>query len=647
MKSYNYEIEKEKPIKVLFENEYDEIMASESVLIQVFSGEEEEEFKDILFFLKIEFPHATIISASTDGEIYENKVLTYTTVVSVSLFKSTQLKTHYVDKNDGFKAGALIAKKLVTPRTKLLIAFADGINTNGEKFLNGIYSIAQNIKIAGGLSGDNGALKECFIGIDNKLYNNGIVAVALDSDILQVQTLYNFGWRSIGLPHKITSSEENRVYSIDGISTVDFYTNYLGKEISSYLPAIGIEYPLIMKRDNIFVARAALSKHKDGSLSFAGDIPEGVEVYIGVGAKEEIIKNPISKKSLAVESFFIFSCMARRRFLPDLIENEIEYFSQIAPTSGFFTYGEFYTDKKPELLNQTLTAVALSEVSKEKKVDLLTSEISPRQSHNISQFALLNLLEKTSQELFEVTRLRREDIITSQQTKLAQMGEMVAMIAHQWRQPLNAISAASIKLNMQAQMDLTTADNIEETTSFIEETTQNMSKMINDFINFTKPSNKKELVKLKDIIDDILQLMGVQLKNHDISLTQEFNKELSLYLFSKDLEHVLINLFSNARDAFEGKNITNKKITVDAFQDENNCIIEVSDNAGGIEEKIITRLFEPYFTTKEQGKGTGLGLYMSKKLIETNLNGSIECKNSSNGASFIITLKNSVVNDEK
>ena len=647
MKSYNYEIEREKPIKVLFENEYDEIMACKSVLIQVFSGEEEEKFKDILFFLKIKFPHATIISASTDGEIYEHKVFTHTTVVSVSLFKSTQLKSHYVDKDDSFKAGALIAKKLVTPRTKLLIAFADGINTNGEKFLNGIYSIAQNIKIAGGLSGDNGALKECCIGIDNKLYNNGIVAVALDSDILQVQTLYNFGWRSIGLPHKITSSEENRVYSIDGISTVDFYTNYLGKEISSFLPAIGIEYPLIMKRDNVLVARAALSKHKDGSLSFAGDIPEGVEVYIGVGSKEEIIKNPISKKSLAVESFFIFSCMARRRFLPDLIENEIEYFSQIAPTSGFFTYGEFYTDKKPELLNQTLTAVALSEMIEEKKVDSLASVISSKQSNNISQFALLNLLEKTSQELFEVTRLRREDVTTSQQTKLAQMGEMVAMIAHQWRQPLNAISAAAIKLNMQAQMDLTTADNIEKTTSFIEGTTQNMSKMINDFINFTKPSNKKELVKLKDIIDDILQLMGVQLKNHDITLTKEFNKELSLYLFSEDLEHILINLFSNARDAFEGKNITNKKIIVDAFQDENNCIIEVSDNAGGIEEKIISRLFEPYFTTKEQGKGTGLGLYMSKKLLETNLNGSIECKNNSNGASFVIMLKNSVVNDEK
>ena len=646
MKSYNYEITG-KSLENLFEKEYDEIMGYKSVLIQVFSGEKEEIFKQTLLFLNEKFPHASILFASTDGEICEHKVSTQTTVISISLFESTQLKSFYVSEDDSFKAGVLIAKKLVTPQTKLIIAFADGIRTNGEEFLKGIYSVTQDVKVAGGLSGDNGAVKECFVGADNKIYNAGAVAVALDSDILQIQTLYNFGWKSIGLPHKVTSSKQNRVYTIDDMPAVDFYVNYLGQEIIDSLPSIGIEFPLIMKKENVLVARATLLKHEDGSLSFAGDIPEETKVYIGVASKDEIIKNPISKKSLAVESFFIYSCMARRRFLPDTIEDEIKYFSQIAQTSGFFTYGEFYTDKKPELLNQSLTAVALSEVMQEKKIDFLSPAVIKKEKKNISQSALLNLLEKTSKELFEVTELRKEDVITSQQTKLAQMGEMVAMIAHQWRQPLNAISTASIKLNMQAQMDIITSDNIEETTSFIEEMTQSMSKMINDFMNFTKPSNKKECVKFTNITDDIMQLMGVQLKNHDITFMQEIENDFFLNIFNKDLEHVLINLFSNARDAFEGKNITKKEIRVHVSQRDNDCIIEVGDNAGGIEENVIQRLFEPYFTTKEQGKGTGLGLYMSKKILDTNLNGSINVINSGNGALFTIILKDVVVSHEK
>ena len=645
MKSYNYQIE-EKPLESLFENEYNEIMNCPSVLIQVFSGEKEEAFKELLSFLKRKFSHATIVAASSDGEICENKVLTQKSVVSISLFQSTQLKSCYIKKDTSFQEGVLIAKKLVTPKTKLIIAFADGIETNGEEFLNGIYSVAKNVKVAGGLSADNGKLQKCLVGIDEYLYDSGAVAVALNSDTLQIQTLYNFGWKSIGLPHKITASKKNRVYTIDNISAVDFYANYLGEDVAALLPMVGIEFPLIMKKNNVIVARAALVKHEDGSLSFAGDIAEGTEVYIGIGSKEDIIKNPISKKSLAVESFFIYSCMARRRFLPDIIAHEIEHFAHLAQTSGFFTYGEFYTDKKPELLNQTLTAVALSESMQEKEIDSLnTSE--RKTDKNIAQSALINLLDKTSKELFELTELREEDIVTSQQAKLVQMGEMVTMIAHQWRQPLNAISAASIKLNMQAQMDILTNDKIEETTSFIEETAQGMSKMINDFMNFTKPSNKKELVALADIIDSIMQLMGVQLKNHNITFIKEIEEKLSLFIFSKDLEHVLINLFSNARDAFEGKNIANKEIKVHAYKQGEDCIIEVSDNAGGIHEDILERLFEPYFTTKKAGKGTGLGLYMSEKILATNLNGSIDVKNNKNGAVFTITLKDSQESHEK
>ena len=226
---------------------------------------------------------------------------------------------------------------------------------------------------------------------------------------------------------------------------------------------------------------------------------------------------------------------------------------------------------------------------------------------------------------------------------MAQMGEMIAMIAHQWRQPLNAISVASIKLDMQTQMGTLSDEKVLETARFIQQTSQKMSKMIDDFISFTKPSNKKTVIKLVDIVNEIMQIMGTQLTNHDINFVSLIDEHLVLNIFNKDLEHVLINLFSNARDALDEKDIANKEIKVEARKEGKNCIIQVSDNAGGIEQQVLDRIFEPYFTTKEEGKGTGLGLYMSKKILETNLNGTIEVKNSKEGAVFIITLQDAIV----
>ena len=407
MKTYNYRV-KGKSLEILFKNEQKEIMQCDSVLIQVFSGEGEEKFKSLLAFIEKKFPHATIIAASTDGEIYEGCVLTQESVISVSLFSVTKVTSCYVKSEESFDEGVRVATNIVTPKTKLVIAFTDGIATNGEAFLRGFSSVAKDVKIAGGLAGDNGKLKKTLLGIGSKLYEKGVVAVALDSDVLHVETLYHFGWRSVGLPHKVTASKGNRVYSIDNMTTVEFYTKYLGESIAKLLPAVGIEFPLIMKKEGVNVARASLAKYEDGSLSFAGNIAEGTEVYIGIGSKEEIIQNPIERKSLAVESFFIYSCMARRRFLPDTIQKEIEHFAKLAKTSGFFTYGEFYTSDKPELLNQTLTAVALSESLQEKKLvkATKTSHIE-KMGMNATQLALMHILEKTSEELIEVTRMRK------------------------------------------------------------------------------------------------------------------------------------------------------------------------------------------------------------------------------------------------
>ncbi|WP_434658858.1 FIST N-terminal domain-containing protein [Sulfurimonas sp. NW9] len=768
MKTYNYLISEDN-LSEIFSEDYEEIIQGNAILIQVFSGQNKRRFEEILRFLSSKFKNAKIIASSTDGEIFENKIFQFTTVVSVSIFETTCLHLAYTQIDSDFDNGVKLAKELVTPRTKLLIVFADGLLCNGEEFLNGIYCVAPHVKIAGGLSGDNAKFDNCYIGLQNKLYDKGAVAVALDSDMLHVTSLYHFGWNKVGRQHIITKSEKNRVYTIDNMTAVDFYKKYLGSDVTDNLPVTGIEFPLITTKNGVDVARAITTKHTDGSLSFAGNLLEGMKIYFGVGDAEKIVMNPVKVSNINVETFFIYSCMARRRFMSGLTEDEIMPFADLAPTSGFFTYGEFYTEKKPELLNETLTAIALSESNviseTNHQINFLDKKDEDFRSKKKTYAALMHILDVTTKELQEENnklqilkkeleaknntlahiqeishigsweldlktnkitwskesfkifnrdislgepsylefvnmvleedraqlmqaqkalndgsvhsmeiRLKREDgkIITlfesakmvfennkpikiigtsldltdikvkdniiSQQSKLAQMGEMINMIAHQWRQPLNAISASAIQLSMQNDMNIITSEKISETTLFIENMAQEMSNTINDFMNFTKPVNEKELIKIEQVISDILHLMGAQLKNHNIDFLTDVEEGLALFTYRKDLEHVLINFISNARDAFEEHENKHKKIIFKAFRENNTCTVKVIDNAGGIKPVIIERIFEPYFTTKEQGKGTGLGLYMSKKIIKENLNGDIYVHSLQDGSEFTIIL---------
>ena len=766
MKSYVYEIDENLDTLINLQTKK-EINSSKSILIQLFSGKDAKTVRKILKDLHHDFPQAVIITSSTDGEIIQSKITTNSTVLTISTFEETTLKIAYSDEDDSFNAGEYLAKELTTENTKLIITFADGLLHNGEEFLEGIHSINQKSIISGGLAGDNAQFQQCHVGMNETLYDKGAVGVSFNSDTLIINNFYNFGWNAIGIKHKITKAVKNRLYTIDNISAVDFYRKYLGDSIANKLPHTGIEFPLIMYSDGLKKARAVTAKHDDGSLSFAGNLIEGEYVYMGVGEVQTIVSNPISNMyDVAVESFFIYSCMARRRFIPDLIHQEIEPFATIAPTSGFFTYGEFFTHSKPELLNQTLTAVALSE----------SKEAIPKQkaeardtTHDTTYKALMHIIEVTSKELHEqtilqekinnelvaktnileliqemsnlanweidlktkqtywskknyeiynipideeppsyleylnmimpedrkkfldfqndlndykthsvelslkrndnkiihiirtaklikengeaskiigttldITDIRMKDTILMQQSKSAQMGEMINMIAHQWRQPLNAISSASIKLNMQSSMDLLTNEEVEKTSKFIEEMTQKMSQTINDFMNFTKPNNQKELIDFETILEEILKIIGPQLQNQNIVLESEIQKDLQFYTYKKELEHILMNIISNARDALVALDDIEKYIKIKVYSEQNLCIIKIADNAGGIDENIIDRIFDPYFTTKETKKGTGLGLYMSRKLLKEHLNGNIFVCNKDSGAEFTIILEQSV-----
>jgi len=368
----------------------EKIRNTSSLLIQIFSAINTKTFiSELLNELTSLLPDAVIIGSTTDGEIMDGKVTSGKVVLSFTLFEHTTVKAAAIEhKVNGYYSGQYLAKELIEDDTKLLIAFVDGLHTNGEEFLSGIDSVNNEIIVAGGHAADNSNFTETLVFTKDHIFSHGAVGVTLSSKLLHVYEDYSFNWHPIGNELTITKAEGNRVYTIDGKSAVDMYAYYLGDEIAKGLPSIGIEFPLIVNRNGSNVSRASLIKKDDGSLIVGGNLYTGEKVRIGYGNSKEILKK--SKNIVAntsqrpSEVIFVYSCSTRKYFMGDEVEAETLPLQSIAPVSGFFTYGEFFSAKKNELFNQTMTLVSLSEsdtlckttlVTDSKQVDINTASL--------------------------------------------------------------------------------------------------------------------------------------------------------------------------------------------------------------------------------------------------------------------------------
>lgn len=384
----------------------EKIENSSSLLIQVFSARTDRNFiSRLLSELSLFLPEAVIIGATTDGEIMNGKVSSGKVVLSFTLFAQTTLKAAAIEHQvDGFYSGQYLAKKLIGKETKLCIAFVDGLHTNGEEFLQGISSVNDDVLIAGGHAGDNNRIIETFVFTKDHILTQGAVAVTLNNKNLHVHTDYSFNWHPIGNELTVTKAEGNRIYTIDGRNAIDTYAYYLGEDIAKGLPTISTEFPLIVNRNGLNISRACITTENDGSLIVSGNIYTGEKVRIGYGdikdilqKSEKIVESTAKKPS---EAIFIYSCATRKYFMGDEIESETYPLQHIAPVSGFFTYGEFFTSNKNELFNQTMTLVSLSESNDIHTVTDKT-EVKKKKSKSVTQNVLAHLLTMSSKEVKE------------------------------------------------------------------------------------------------------------------------------------------------------------------------------------------------------------------------------------------------------
>ncbi|MEA2100654.1 MAG: ATP-binding protein [Campylobacterota bacterium] len=235
--------------------------------------------------------------------------------------------------------------------------------------------------------------------------------------------------------------------------------------------------------------------------------------------------------------------------------------------------------------------------------------------------------EKTKENLKQLE-------ILQEQTKLASMGEMIGAIAHQWRQPLSAVNMSIQNLDEYYEDGLLDKEFIDKFIEKNKKTIKFMSKTIDDFRNFYRIDKTKRIFSVKEAIEETISIQSAQLKDHDIKLSLS-GEDFTINAYKSEFQQVILNLISNAKDALDELNVQSAKIDIE-LEDKT---IFIEDNGGGIPNDIISRIFEPYFTTKEQGKGTGMGLYMSKMIIKDNLGGTIKVENTENGARFTIGFK--------
>ncbi|QKF82000.1 PAS domain-containing sensor histidine kinase [Halarcobacter ebronensis] len=271
---------------------------------------------------------------------------------------------------------------------------------------------------------------------------------------------------------------------------------------------------------------------------------------------------------------------------------------------------------------------------KEEELEYLNKTLEQRVLEQTAQLIELNqTLEQRVQE--EIVKNKEKQKMLFWQSRMASLGQMLANIAHQWRQPLTELSLTLFNIKKSAKASK--MEKLEEYYKDSLEIIENMSQTIDDFSNFFNPNKAKEKFLLSTSIDEAFLITKKLIQKENIKVKKELDK-VEVFGVLNELSQVMINLIQNSSEAFKSKKIEEKTINIKSYIDLNSITLVYKDNAGGVDDKTLDRIFEPYFTTKYQSNGTGLGLFMSRMIIEKSLDGLIKAKNCDDGLEFTIQI---------
>jgi len=623
--------------------------------VQIFTGIlDNSKLKSIISTIKKSLPDAKIIGASTDGEIIDGDMLSQTILISFSLFEKTKITTYHF-KELSFELGKESSQKIISSSTKALICFNNTLSSDPQPFLEGLEESEYEFIIAGGNAGDNNRFQETLVIEDEEIYHEGMVIAILDSDELIVHNKASLNWTPIGKELTITKAKENVVYEIDNRPILDVYKYYFGEDITVGMPSSIIAFPLLKEENGIDIARSIVAVNDDNSFTYAGHFKEGERVRFSLGNVAELLNNAydfsndVSKAPS--EAIFIYSCSVRKNFFQNHLKQEFTLLNEIAPTAGFFTYGEFFsTGKSSQVLNITTTILSLSEnpnrIAKttHKKENLENSTLK-------SLMHLVNVTESELNDAIEELKTTQQKLITAE--KMASLGSLVSGVAHEVNTPLGVsltgISQVSFEIDktykayhedtLSEEEFESSLETIKEITTTVHKSLENAATIINSFkhIAVDQHIDDRREFNLKEYIDEIALSLKSELKRKQVTLINEVDPEIKLNSYPGSLTQIISNLILNSlKHAFEygGDNI----IKIFTQKDGNELSLHYQDNGKGISQEVEKKIFDPFFTTARGQGGSGLGMNIVYNLVTEKLNSEISIQKSTKGLHFKIRL---------
>ena len=641
------------------------IISNNKILVEInFPDSDQQKLKRLLTLISKLLPKATIVGMQSFTSFVNHQVTAINPqpVISVMEFDTSRISTEVIDMNDAHNLESDIdlskAKKHLQADTKALEVLSSYSEAETASLINTIGETFNHLKIfGGGATPKDYNFHTTFIFHNNIIYNKALILIFLHGQSLNVELYQAFDWKPISKKKTVTEIEGNRILTLDNSLALDIYKKYFPNIEDD--PSVSLQVPLFVTKNNISSTAHILDiDFSKQSLEMAQPLQEGDIVQLSIGNY-----NAMMNRLQEIEDFLLHT-PAQGLWIGACLSYEygfripiIHYISKIKKTDHIFGYSTaqeyFNTENQPNTFhNHTLVMAAITESNS----DFI--ELSESTSTIIGPFELANknlysIMHKTASELNLLTenlenmvnqrtqqletlneelqikiknavrKEKRQNAIMNQQSRLASMGEILENIAHQWRQPLNTVSWVMNDVLIKAQMGRSDEVDLEALSKKVNNSIQFLSETVEDFRRFVDHSDMAQTFNVKKAIEATIMLIKETLIKSEITIEYHCSEEIKYKGFENDLKHVVMNLINNARDAMEERQIQKGHISIRVYHEKDELIIAVQDNAGGIPKKILKNIFEPYFTTKHKSKGTGLGLYMSKNMIEK-VKGSLE-----------------------
>lgn len=432
--SHQYVSQKDLDALLSDRNVLNAVSSSSAILVQIFSADTNpENLLAIGALVSAKLPTATIVGATTVGEIADGRLLTGSTVIGITCFGSSSLSVIAMSCQDApeLQVGAELGQRIKQCPGKIagVLLLATPLSIDAALLLQGIESTAGQFPIFGGGAGDYAAMTHSLVFAGDRQYSQGAIAVVFAGDELHIEAKTYLGWRPLSRSMQVTQVDHLLVKAVDHKPAFDVYRRYLNilNDENFFLNAL--EFPFLLERDGELIARVPVAATQDGALQFVADIKEGENFRIGYGDMDLIVNDALqihqSMADFSPQAIFLYTCGCRRFLMQSDVDLETLPFEDIAPTFGFYTYGEFYSSTNLRLLNSTMVTVGLREGETEPSSHQASSSETKTEESGSDPYAhkhtrvvsrLMRFIDTVTSELEasnrEITNLSRTDRLT-------------------------------------------------------------------------------------------------------------------------------------------------------------------------------------------------------------------------------------------